>query len=163
MTLYQNKYRVETTRLKDWDCSWPGWYFVTICIKDKRRLFGEVIDCMMQLSALGDLVQRHWLAVPSHYSNIWIDDFVVMPNHFHGIVQIHEPRLAQVSKPKGSLLTVIGFFKAGVTRECRKLGIQQFNWQSRYFDEVIRNGGLSAVRDYIFLNPANWQSDEHYF
>jgi putative transposase len=88
MTLYKNRYRVESTRLAHWDYSSPAWYFVAICTKDRRAYFGDVIDGAISLSAIGLIVADEWRKTPVIRPYVDLDEFVVMPNHVHGIVVI---------------------------------------------------------------------------
>ena len=85
---FQNKYRIQSTRLASWDYGWPGYYFVTICTKHRQCFFGE-IHC---LSEIGKIVQTEWLKTPEIRPdmNLKLGEFVVMPNHFHAIIQIGE-------------------------------------------------------------------------
>lgn len=91
MTLFHNKYRVKSTRLKDWDYASAGWYFVTICTHNKRCFFGDVVDNAMYLSELGEVVANEWSKTPSIRQNVELDQWVVMPNHIHGIIIINSP------------------------------------------------------------------------
>src|SRR5438034_634140 len=86
MTLYQNQYRVETTRLKGWDYASAGWYFVTICTREKQCIFGEMRKGLMMLSPIGEAARDCWVEIPWHFPHACLDEFVVMPNHMHGIV-----------------------------------------------------------------------------
>ncbi len=88
--LFQNKYRVESTRLKYWDYSNPGFYFVTICTKDRIKMFGEIVNEKMILNRLGLIVKHCWHDLSNHYKNCILDSFIVMPNHFHGIIKIKD-------------------------------------------------------------------------
>jgi putative transposase len=89
MSLFRNKYRVETTRLKGWDYAAAGLYFVTICTRERAYFFGEVIANQMRLSAIGETAARFWRDIPQHYARVSLDEFVVMPNHVHGIVVVN--------------------------------------------------------------------------
>ena len=88
MSLYHNKYRIESTRLKGWDYSSEGSYFVTICTQDRDNLFGRVANGKMELNQYGKIVNQCWFDLPNHYDNIRLDEFVIMPNHVHGIIII---------------------------------------------------------------------------
>ena len=88
MTLFKNQYRVETARKPGWDYSLPAWYFVTICTQDKTPYFGRVIDEQVDLFLVGEQAERCWREIPDHYENVVLDEFVVMPNHLHGILVI---------------------------------------------------------------------------
>ncbi|MFH0920478.1 MAG: hypothetical protein V1913_08950, partial [Fibrobacterota bacterium] len=91
MALFQNKYRVESTRFPWWDYSWPGFYFVTICTTNRIYEFGSIDHGWMQLSPAGQIIDEYWRAIPKLRANVELDIYVVMPNHFHGILRILEP------------------------------------------------------------------------
>jgi putative transposase len=137
-------------RLPDFDYSSDGLYFVTICSRDRACLFGSVVDDAVRLSRLGRIVEDEWRGMPLRWrSSVVLDEFVVMPNHLHGIVWLtragHAPPLQ----------TVIGSFKSGVSR-----GAGRPVWQRSFHDRVIRNEGeLDAYRDYVAANPVNWALD----
>ena len=88
MTLYQHKYRIESTRLKGWDYKSNGSYFITICTKDRDHLFGYVENNKMVFNQYGTIVNQCWFDLPNHYQNIRLDAFIVMPDHVHGIIII---------------------------------------------------------------------------
>ena len=90
MTLYKQKYRIESARLKGWDYRNPGYYFVTICTKDRAHYFGYISDSQMHLSAAGEIAAQCWREIPIHHPNVELDEFMVMPNHLHGILVIRE-------------------------------------------------------------------------
>ncbi len=75
-------------RLPGYDYSRPGLYFVTMCVSRREHMFGEVVDGKMILNAMGDIVSRVWFDLPNHYGNIALDEFIIMPNHVHGIIRI---------------------------------------------------------------------------
>lgn len=204
MTLFNNKYRIESTRLKDWDYSSAGWYFVKICTYNKECFFGNVIDSPMSLSVIGEIVAAEWLKTPTIRQNVELDAWVVMPNHLHGIVIINNPdntvktphrgvsntgsptsvsasesfaknesgisgtetRHRRVStKPRlasGSLGAMVNQFKSVCTKQIRGAGNERFDWQSRFYDHIIRNDkSLKEIREYIFNNPAKWELDKN--
>ena len=90
MKYYHNKYRVESIRLKGWDYSTPWWYFVTIATKNHNEYFGKIISGEMELNQVGEIAERCWRDIPTHYPKVELDYFVVMPNHLHGMVVITE-------------------------------------------------------------------------
>ncbi len=166
MTLFKDTYRIESTRLQGWDYGSPGWYFVTICARNHESLFGEIANGQMQLFPAGQVVESECKNIPAHYSNVEVDAFVVMPNHLHAIVVIrgvhqYSPHHQKLLPRSGSLSAIVRSFKAGVTYRCRTLGIVGFGWQTGFHDHILRgNASLSAVRDYIEKNPANWEKDQ---
>jgi putative transposase len=88
---YQNKYRIPSARLPSWDYGSNGEYFITICTAKRRHYFGEIINGIMHLSEQGKKAYQYWMEIPEHFSFVSLDDFVVMPNHTHGIIIIDKP------------------------------------------------------------------------
>ncbi|MFH0920858.1 MAG: transposase [Fibrobacterota bacterium] len=86
--LYKNKYRSESARLRNWDYSSNGYYFVTICTHDRKHHFGTINDGMVALSEMGDIADKYWREIPDHFSFAHSEGHVIMPNHVHGIVEI---------------------------------------------------------------------------
>jgi putative transposase len=176
MPLYQNKYRVKSARLQGWDYRSPGWYFVTICTEDHRHIFGDVSDGQVRLSPSGEIADSELRNLSSHYLNISLDTFVVMPNHIHAIIVIegqhrHFPNpirsepcsrnsLIVIPPKAGSLAAIVRSYKSGVTYRCHEKRPRDFAWQAGFYDYIIRtNIPLQAIREYIEQNPANWPED----
>ena len=88
MEKFKNKYRIPSTRLQSWDYGANGAYFITICTQNREHFFGEISDEKMQLNDLGQLAENYWMEIPSHFPFIELGNFVVMPNHTHGILMI---------------------------------------------------------------------------
>ena len=177
-------YLVESARLRGWDYSSEGLYFVTICVRDRQPVFGEIVDGELRLSGLGVLAGWHWLKIAAHHPNALADAFVVMPNHVHGIVRITRPHerarggeggprrdvacyvspasTMPVAPPgAGSLGAIVRGYKAAVSRWAQGNGYSGFAWQGRYYDHIIRDEeSLLAIRRYIGDNPANSRTDE---
>lgn len=169
MSWYQSRYRVESTRKRGHDYSSPGTYFVTICTKNMRCSLGTVKAQRTILSEVRTIVERCWLEIPSHYKGIEVGEFVIMPNHIHGLIRIagqhrYTPDALIVGPTGGPTLgTIVGGFKAGVSRWCRENAIFDFAWQERFYDEIVRgDAALAAIREYIRANPENWWTDELY-
>jgi REP-associated tyrosine transposase len=183
VTLFRNRYRVEAARLADWDYRSGGWYFVTICTKNRQCLLGRITDGALALTAAGIIAENEMRNISGHYNNVTVDRFIVMPNHVHAIVVIegehaYSPKLATVgdaascvstderTEPtlprrllSGSLSAIVRGYKSGVSRICCVQGIQ-FQWQPRFHDHMLRsNAAVDAVRDYIERNPENWWED----
>jgi REP element-mobilizing transposase RayT len=114
MTLYKKKYRIESTRLKDWDYSRDGYYFVTICTQDKKCFFGDVIDEKVQLSAIGEIVADEWQKTPQIRKNVSLDTWIIMPNHVHGIIVINN----DVETPRWGVSRICATQKAGMSNGC---------------------------------------------
>lgn len=186
MELYRNKYLVKSTRLHEWDYSSSGCYFVTICTRNRVCVLGEInggrdVACnvsTVKLSGIGKIVQQNWLEIPQHFKFIKLDEFIIMPNHVHGIVIITDNKdnfrrdvacnvstsgitMAPIFPKRGSLSTVIRSYKASVTKWCNENNIANFAWQDRYYEHIIRNEqSLAGIRKYIVYNPLKWESDE---
>ncbi len=173
---YKNKFRVATTRLSDWDYSWKGFYYVTICTKDRKCCFGEIINNEIYLSEIGKIVFECWLEIKNHFNNIELDDWIIMPNHLHGIIVIKDndfvtngrDRVYPVSTvrkfgnvPPKSLSTIINTFKGAVSRSCHKNNLD-FQWQANYYEHIIKNDeDYARIREYIANNPINWEMDRN--
>jgi REP element-mobilizing transposase RayT len=95
MTKYQNKYRIESNRAYWWNYGWNGAYFITICTQNREHFFGEIIDNEMHLSPLGAIVDVLWHEIPNRNKNIELGDYIVMPNHIHGILILDKPDFNQ--------------------------------------------------------------------
>ena len=91
MSLYENRYRVESARLRNWDYSANGYYYITICTKDRIYYFGDIINDEMILSKIGNMASQYWQEIPNHFPFVRLDEFIIMPNHVHGIVVIDNP------------------------------------------------------------------------
>jgi REP element-mobilizing transposase RayT len=183
--LFRGKYRISSTRLKNWDYSYDGYYFVTVCTKDRICCFGSVVNGKMKLSWQGKIVGKYWHDLPNHYHNCRLDEFIVMPNHVHGHVHgiviignnvetIHELSLQQkrernydtqngISRRKMLLSKIIGRFKMQSAKEINKIKNTpgQPLWQPRFYDHIIRNEkSLYNIRKYISENSQKWELDE---
>ncbi|MBK9719488.1 MAG: transposase [Saprospiraceae bacterium] len=91
MEKFKNKYRIPSSRLQTWDYGSNGSYFITICTKDREHFFGEIVDREMQLNDIGKIAEQYWGEISNHFSYIQLGNFVVMPNHVHGILIIDKP------------------------------------------------------------------------
>ena len=93
MMLYRQKYVVSSIRLPRWDYRSPGYYFVTICANDRwTQPFGYIRNGYLCLSNIGTIAHQCWLDIPKHFKYVSLDKFVIMPDHVHGIVRIHDER-----------------------------------------------------------------------
>ena len=91
MKKYNNKYRIESVRLKNWDYRNNGAYFITINTGNRKHFFGEIINSEMQLSPIGEYAENFWMEIPKHFPFVELGNFVIMPNHTHGILIINNP------------------------------------------------------------------------
>lgn len=91
MDQYQNKYRISSARAQWWDYGWNGAYFVTICTHNRKHFFGEIVHGRFIASTAGKLAELFWHEIPTRFSSAELGDFVVMPNHIHGILILNRP------------------------------------------------------------------------
>ncbi len=170
-----DKHHRRSIRLRDYDYSLDGAYFVTICTLERKCLFGEVAYGEMRLNDIGMMVRDEWLRSVEIRNEIHLDAFVVMPNHVHGIVLIRHDVPLPVSKEgdrrsplqqrglcKRSLAAFVAGFKSACTRSVNEYfgtrGVPL--WQRSYYEHVVRNDRtLHAIRDYIEANPSQWADD----
>ena len=141
-------------RLSGYDYSAAGAYFITICVKNMVCTFGEIIKDSMELNELGKIVNHTWVDLPNHYKNIELSEFVIMPNHIHGIIHIIENKIT----PAKPLSEVIRGFKTFSSRRINETNPKEkFQWQKSYYDRIIRNEReYSLIQTYILNNPRNW-------
>jgi REP element-mobilizing transposase RayT len=156
-------------RLKNYCYASAGAYFVTICVPDRKCVFGDVNHGVMVLNEQGKTVLCVWEDLPNHIGNIKLDQFVVMPNHVHGIIHItvgagSEPAPTEFKKYYAlpEIIRQFKTFSAKRINQMRRLaGVSV--WQRGYYDRVIRNDReLNKIREYIFHNPKQWELDEFY-
>ena len=172
MTHKSDKLQRHSIRLRDYDYSQAGAYFITMCTHKKKCILGDVINGEMQLNDYGRLVEAEWIKTANIRDNIELDAFVVMPNHFHGILTIVDncrgtvhraPTLERFGKPtSGSLPTIVRYFKSVVTRRINELRSTPNTpiWHRNYYEHVIRNeDDLAEIREYITNNPQKWDLD----
>jgi len=198
MTHFKNR---KTTRLAHWDYAQNGYYFITICAKNKEEYFGKIIDEEMNLSDVGKIAKYYWYEIPKHFNFVRLEAFVVMPNHIHGIVVIDDgmnldknvdldldvdkamPLSLQIgwnpvgttalpcppsnkinrfqNQGKGTISSIIGSYKSIVTKKARE--ISAFSWQSRFYDNIIRNEkAYEKIVNYVENNPRKWKEDMFY-
>lgn len=172
----------KSIRLKGYDYSQPGHYFITICTHHRAHLFGDVRDGQMVLSAMGAVADACWRAVPEHYPNVRVDAYVIMPNHVHGVLEIMDvgaqdfvnvgaqdfvpPRSDGKTHKFGKIIprsvaTIVRGFKTGVTKWARENTDVHVAWQRNYYEHIVRDDeALNRIRQYIRNNPARWPQDD---
>jgi len=187
------KHYRRSIRLKGYDYSTPGAYFITICAYDKKSLFGEVTDAGgnkpagMRLNDAGMIVYEEWMNTEKIRNEVQIDEFVIMPNHIHGIVWISERMSARrmsekgqgqkrrmpfartggsgfpgLGSPSGTIGAMVRGFKSAGTRRLRDIsGNPEMKvWHRNYWDHVIRDDAdMARIREYVHNNPARWELD----
>jgi REP element-mobilizing transposase RayT len=158
-------------RLKGYDYTQCGAYFVTICTWRRGILFGAVVDGAMILNENGRLVQSVWEDLPNHYTNVALDAFVVMPNHVHGIIILNNGGndVGAGLKPAPTPAHIHGLPE--IVRALKTFTARRINelhkspgapvWQRNYYEHIIRNeADWRRIFDYIQNNPACWQEDQ---
>ncbi len=186
LTKFRDKYRIESPRLPGFDYSSEGAYFITICTKNKEKVFGNIIDGKLLNNKPSEICRAVWLDLPNYYPGCILDAFVIMPNHVHGIIivdmtssddrplvdhqveTIHELSL-RAGRPSGRrerrqmlIPKMIGRFKMQTAKQINLLQNTSGKpvWQKNYYDRIIRDENeLNRIRQYILDNPANWKED----
>jgi REP element-mobilizing transposase RayT len=159
-------------RLSGFDYSSPGYYFVTICAQIGSEMFGTIESGVMKLNRFGKIANQIWMDIPYHYSNAELDEFVIMPNHIHGIIIIDDnvgteqcsvPTESNQNHHYGLLSKITKSFKEIFVKQIRKqYQNYDFKWQRSFYDRIIRNEKeLYNIRQYIINNPLKWQIDNN--
>jgi len=170
---FKSKYRTSSFRKPNWDYGSHGLYFITICTHDRIHYFGEVIETEEQESQnvvslrqtpIAKVAYQNWLDIPKHFSFVELDEFVIMPNHIHGILFINRPDkmdwdINKFGPQSQNLASVIRGYKVSVKTHSTINNID-FKWQSKYHDRVIRDEKeYHNIKHYILDNLNRWQSD----
>ena len=179
--LFKNKYRIKSTRLKYWDYSSNGAYYITICTKNRECYLGDIKNGEMKLSVIGEIVSDEWIRTKQIRKNVELDEWVIMPNHLHGIVIIDNDYVgcnvethghaSLQTKPQTehtnmfgpqskNLSSIIRGFKGSTTKQIHLAGFHDFAWQPRFHEHIIRNKKeLNRIHTYIKNNPLKWELD----
>ncbi|MFH2137254.1 MAG: transposase [Candidatus Omnitrophota bacterium] len=169
----QNLKTRKLNRLKDYDYSLEGYYFVTICSRNREIIFGEYTNNVgtalaavrnnIKLTKLGQIIDSQWNDLPNQYKNIELDQYIIMPNHLHGILIINKRTGAS---PVPTISNIIGSLKSKISVEyLQYINNENLNvcgqiWQRSFHDHIIRNDkSLNKIRNYITTNPENWEND----
>jgi putative transposase len=173
---FNDKYRIKSARLEGYDYRNEGLYYVTICTKNRAHFFGKCENGIMLLNDLGKMAEDFWLAIPTHFPNVSLDEYVIMPNHIHGIICIDptnsvetlhatsltDDRYSKISPKQGSLSTVLRSYKSALSNNAKYFN-PNFSWQPRFHDHIIRDiQSFTNIQYYILNNPTNWINDEYY-
>ncbi len=185
---FQNKYRIASARWQNWDYRWAGAYFITICTHNRIPYFGNIHSGKMQLSRAGVIADILWNEIKNHTRDIKLGEYVVMPDHVHGILILtgddppavetghalspapptetghalclHPGQSRQRNPGKNSVSSIIGSYKSAATKHCNRLGLDM-KWQPRFHDHVIRNHmEYMYIANYILQNPVNWKENQ---
>jgi len=175
-----------TIRLKGYDYSQNGLYFVTICTQNRENIFGEIVDGKMKLNSAGNMIAIQWNNLINRFDNIELDEYTVMPNHFHGIIHIVGAPLvgarnnyAGINKTRAgtrpaptinpTVGEIIGAFKS-ITTHAYIENVMRNNWppfdkrlwQRNYYEHIIRNEEeYLKIKEYIRSNPSMWERDRN--
>jgi len=186
---FQNKYRISSTRLQNWDYGSNVSYFITICTKNRKCFFGNIENQIMNLSEIGQFADKFWTEIPNHFPFVELGVFVIMPNHVHGILIINkngfndnvvETRQCLVStddsmntkktigqqrfqnQGKNTISSIIGSYKSVVSKNAHII-YPEFDWQYRFHDHIIRDTqSFERIQNYIMNNRSNWKNDRFY-
>lgn len=180
MLFREGRHQRKSVRIKEYDYTQAGAYFVTIVTYQRDSLFGDIDDGEMTLNAFGAIADECWRAIPDHFPFVELGAYVIMPNHVHGIIIIHEPVGARhgesmtvgathasplPKQPRGpaprSLGAIVGSFKSAVTRRIGREHNATGIWQRNYYEHIIRDEkDLQRITDYIEANPSRWDEDD---
>jgi len=148
-----------------------GYYFVTICVKDRKECLGKIVNNKMILNKLGKIAERQWLWLEKNFKYVRLGRYIVMPNHLHGIIVIDRLNTGDVVRTGLDLSlqykilplsNIIGAFKTTSSKLIHGLGFKDFNWQRSFYDRILRNEkGLENANNYILNNPLNWEQDRN--
>ena len=185
MTYNPTIHRRKSIRLQGYDYSQDGAYFITVCTHNRVPLFGEIVDGVMVLNTAGQIVEKCWYAIPEHFPQVTLDEFVVMPNHVHGIItvgannvgandylplpsdetpiQSNEPPRPLQHGTSRTIGSMVRGFKIGVTRWFRANTDIHAVWQRNYYEHIIRNeDAYLKIAEYIQTNPQRWETDTYH-
>jgi len=152
-------------------------YFITLCTYRKAHLFGDILDGHMRLNAAGQIVEQCWFAIPAHFPHVKLAQFIVMPNHMHGIIHMVDENREKIKRTKDlsscksgqlcgtekTLGSIVRGFKIGVTKWMRQHTPIYDVWQRNYYEHIIRNEtDYIRLAEYIMTNPQRWQKDRFY-
>jgi putative transposase len=159
-------------RLKEYDYSQAGYYFVTICVNDREDYFGKIVNAGCVLNEFGKVIKQILESIPALYPYLELDYYVIMPDHIHIIIIIDPSTvnvvtgrdLSQKDEQKQkikSLSEIIGAFKTMTSKELHKKGLKEFKWQRSFYDRIIRNEKeLYQIRKYIEQNPLSFEIEK---
>jgi len=171
-----NIHHRRSIRIPGYDYSQDGWYFVTICTQNRKYMFGEIVKDQMRLNNAGFIVKTWWQKVTNKFLSVQTDEYVVMPNHFHGIINIvganpcSRPTLFDHpdADEVDGLGDIVNWFKTMTTNQYIR-GVKEKSWppfpgrlwQRNYYEHIIRSEDeLNHFRCYVSDNPANWLTDK---
>lgn len=161
----------KSIRLKGYDYSKEGVYHITVATVNRECMFGNIINGEMFLNDSGDIIQQEWTKTPVIRPNIRLDEFVIMPNHIHGIIIIEysmgrgvlQYAPTKFQSPSQTIGAIVRGFKSTVTKQIntiRNTPLKQV-WQRNYYEQIIQtDADLNRVREYIVNNPKQWNNEK---
>ena len=158
----------KANRMKGYDYSQDNLYFVTSCVRNMICCFGKIESNEMILNEYGKIAYRQWYWLSEQYPYVRLHEFVVMPNHIHGIIEINRNGRPvpvrtglDLSVRIKSLSQLMGAYKTTTSKQIHLLGYESFAWQRSFHDHIIRNqNAFIAISNYISDNPSKWKSDK---
>lgn len=185
-----NIHHRKSIRLKEYNYSQAGLYFITICCQNRICRFGNVVDGKMMLNEFGIVAYNEWVKLSERFSNFELDVFQIMPNHMHGIILLNDISVAGFTPAQNDLYTqndvkpndnnrttarvaptvsnIVGAYKSLVANGCLDIFKSQNEtigklWQRNYYEHIIRNEqSYQTIAEYIINNPAKWADDKFY-
>lgn len=184
-----NIHHRKSIRLQGYDYSKSGLYYITICLDDRKCLFGNIVRGNydeMVLNDAGEIADKCWLEIPKHFPNAVLHEYIIMPNHVHGIIELvkndyagiqndvvlvgiqnFEPLQENVNKFQKiiphSIGSIVRGYKIGVTKWFRSNTDIEFVWQRNYYENIIRTEhSYLRISEYIINNPKNWDEDDFF-
>lgn len=180
------KFKNRKNRKLNYDYSKPGYYFITIVTKNRIPWFGRIENNKIYLNQNGEIAKQCWEDIPKHFSNTRLDEFIIMPEHVHGIIElqnkykniksyrrlgwkdnkvhIHESRMERLPYNKNfeRIPVLIGAYKSAVTKNMNAIQDKKFHWQKSYHDQIIwKEKYLAKFQRYIRNNPKMAGGDSH--
>ena len=156
--------RKSHNRLSGYDYSQLNHYYVTICSNNHTEWFGEIQNNEMMVNDYGNIIKQQWEWLSKQYDYVELDEYIVMPNHIHGILIINNSIRTghDLSLHMKSLSSLIGAFKTTSSKSIHQKCLPEFKWQRSFYDHVIRNDkSLYNIRKYIIDNLYNRATDEN--
>lgn len=153
----------KNTRLKPYNYSQAGYYFLTICTKDHNEIFGKVYENEVKLNSIGEIVESKLMMINEIYEDVEIDNYhVIMPNHIHLILILSKNNGDDEDRSKMKVSKVIQQFKSASTKAIRNFLNKKVDvWQKSFYDRIIRNEKeFYTIRRYIELNPLKWDLEK---
>ena len=180
---FADKYKLKSSRLNNFDYSTPSFYFITICTLNHNNFFGKIINSKMELNQKGIITNDCLIQIPNHFKNIILNEYVIMPNHIHLLLELTQTNVTPVEthdraylhigyqsyhfhrlaiRSNQTIPKIINQFKSSVKRQCNQQNLF-FAWQPRFHDHIVKDEPeLIKIKNYIINNPINWEKDKFY-